>query len=59
MLRTRYRTDTFQQSYFVIDRFEDVLRLVQRNDFASLYDELDTLPDLDPAVADANERLAA
>jgi phenylalanine-4-hydroxylase len=59
VLRTRYRTDSFQHSYFVIDRFEDVLRLVQRNDFASLYQQLDHLPDLDPAVADADERLAA
>ena len=59
VLRTRYRTDAFQQSYFVIDRFEDVLALVQRGDFAKLYEELDGLPDLDPAVVDAQERLAA
>jgi len=59
VLRTRYRTDAFQQSYFVIDRFEDVLALVQRGDFAKLYEELDGLPDLDPSVVDAEERLAA
>ena len=59
VLRTRYRTDAFQQSYFVIDRFEDALALVQRGDFAALYEKLDGLPDLDPAVADADERLAA
>ena len=59
VLRTRYRTDTFQQSYFVIDRFEDVLRLVQRPDFLDLCRDLDALPDLDPALADVEEKLAA
>ena len=59
VLRTRYRTDAFQQSYFVIDRFEDVLRLVQRNDFPALYERLETLPDLDAAEAQSEERLAA
>ena len=59
VLRTRYRTDAFQQSYFVIDRFEDVLRLVQRNDFGALCDALDAMPDLDPGVLEAEERLAA
>jgi phenylalanine-4-hydroxylase len=59
VLRTSYRTDTFQQSYFVIDRFEDVLKLVQRNDFARLYEKLETLPDISPAKTEKNERLAA
>jgi phenylalanine-4-hydroxylase len=59
VLRTRYRTDAFQQSYFVIDRFEDVLRLVQRSDFPALCDALDPLPDLDPGAPEAEERLAA
>jgi phenylalanine-4-hydroxylase len=59
VLRTRYRTDSFQQSYFVIDRFEDVLRLVQRGDFPTLYAELDALPDLDPSVVEPEARLAA
>ncbi|MDB5692149.1 MAG: phenylalanine 4-monooxygenase [Alphaproteobacteria bacterium] len=48
VLRTRYRTDTFQQAYFVIDRFEDVLDLVLRDDFAALCDGLDALGDLEP-----------
>lgn len=59
VLRTRYRGDAFQQCYFVIDRFEDVLRLVQDGDFPALYDELDRLPDLDPARAREGGRLAA
>jgi phenylalanine-4-hydroxylase len=48
VLRTRYRTDSFQQAYFIIEHFEDVLKLVLRDDFAALCDELDLLPDLDP-----------
>jgi len=48
VLRTRYRTDTFQQAYFVIEHFEDVLKLLLRDDFAALCDGLDALGDLDP-----------
>jgi phenylalanine-4-hydroxylase len=58
VLRTRYVTDAFQQAYFVIDRFEDVLDLVRRNDLPSLYRELDALPDLDPQAAPAERRAA-
>lgn len=59
ILRTRYRTDCFQLSYFVIDRFEDVLKLVLRNDLPALYEELDRLPDLSPCTVDADDLLAA
>jgi phenylalanine-4-hydroxylase len=55
VLRTRYKTDSFQRGYFVIDRFEDLLDLLQRNDFAALCDELDAQGDLDPGTG---ERLA-
>ena len=48
VMRTRYRTDAFQEAYFVIDRFEDVLKLVRRNDFAGLCDALEGLPDVEP-----------
>jgi phenylalanine-4-hydroxylase len=59
VLRTRYRTDAFQQSYFVIDRFEDALNLLRENDFAALCSDLSDLPDIDPSVAEADELLAA
>ena len=59
VLRTRYRTDTFQQSYFVIDRFEDALKLVRQNDFRTLCAELDGLPDIEPSTVEPHERLAA
>lgn len=58
VLRTSYRTDIFQQSYFVIDRFQDVLDLVTRNDLAQLYAELDGLPDFSPCT-DETGRMAA
>ena len=51
VMRTAYRTDAFQQNYFVVDRFEDVLRLVERGDMPALWRELDTLPDFAPEPA--------
>jgi phenylalanine-4-hydroxylase len=46
VMRTQYRIDDFQQGYFVIDSFEDLLRTTLETDFAPLYAELTTLPDL-------------
>ena len=43
-------TDAFQQSYFVIELFEDVLKLVQHNDFERLYDQLEPLPTSTPPL---------
>jgi phenylalanine-4-hydroxylase len=51
VMRTQYKTDSFQQNYFVVDRFEDVLKLVQRGDIPALWRELDALPDLAPEPA--------
>jgi len=59
VLRTRYRPDDFQKSYFVIDRFEDVLNIVRENDFAALCAELEGLSDIDPKTANESELLAA
>lgn len=50
VMRTRYRIDDFQQTYFVIDSFEDLLRQSLETDFAPLYRALDGSPDL--GVAD-------
>jgi phenylalanine-4-hydroxylase len=49
VMRTRYRIDDFQQVYFVIDSFEDLLRQTVETDFGPLYAELAGLPDLAPA----------
>lgn len=50
VMRTRYRIDDFQQSYFVIDSFEDLLRQTAKADFAPLYVELEQENDLEPDV---------
>lgn len=49
VLRTRYRSDAFQQAYFVIDSFADLLRLLRDADLSGLYETLAIAPDLDPA----------
>jgi phenylalanine-4-hydroxylase len=46
LLRTRYRIDDYQQVYFVIDSFEDLLTQTLETDFGPLYAELATLPSL-------------
>ena len=51
VLRTGYRSDAFQQSYFVIDSFEDLLERTIGDDLAPLYEALDGVPDLDPGRA--------
>lgn len=40
VMRTRYRIDDYQQCYFVIDSFEDLLRQTLETDFGPLYAEL-------------------
>ncbi len=51
VLRTRYRSDAFQQSYFVVDSFEELLAHVLEADLPALYGELAALPELDPSKA--------
>lgn len=40
VMRTQYRIDDFQQSYFVIDSFDDLLRQTRDADFGPLYERL-------------------
>jgi phenylalanine-4-hydroxylase len=47
VMRTKYRIDDYQQNYFVIDSFEDLLNQTLETDFAPLYEELETLPDIE------------
>jgi len=46
LMRTQYRIDDYQQTYFVIDSFEDLLRQTSETDFAPLYAELQDQPDI-------------
>jgi phenylalanine-4-hydroxylase len=47
LMRTKYRIDDYQQTYFVIDSFEDLLRQTVETDFAPLYAQLADAPDLE------------
>ncbi len=46
VMRTEYRIDDFQQNYFVIPSFDELLRLTVETDFAPLYEALKELPDI-------------
>ncbi len=43
IMRTRYRIDTYQKTYFVIDSFEQLMRATEP-DFTPIYAELSSLP---------------
>ncbi len=45
VMRTPYRIDDYQRTYFVIDSYEDLLRQTLETDFAPLYAELEAAPD--------------
>jgi phenylalanine-4-hydroxylase len=57
VMRTRYNIDDFQPLYFVIDRFEDLLRQTLETDFAPLYLELEGAADIEPGEVIAEDRL--
>lgn len=46
VMRTEYRIDDFQQNYFVVPSFDELLRLTVETDFAPLYDALKAKPDI-------------
>jgi phenylalanine-4-hydroxylase len=48
VMRTSYRIDDFQQTYFVIDSFEDLLMQTLEIDFASVYADLEMETSLTP-----------
>ena len=54
-MRTRYKIDTYQQTYFVIDSFEQLFEMTAA-DFAPIYERLRWLPEF---AADEREALAA
>jgi phenylalanine-4-hydroxylase len=49
-MRTDYRIDSFQNNYFVIESFEDLVRLTADADFTDLYEELARLPTIPVGV---------
>lgn len=46
VMRTDYRIDDFQQNYFVIPSFDELLRVTVETDFAPLYGEILGQPDI-------------
>ena len=47
VMRTKYRIDDFQQNYFVIDSFDDLLDQTLNTDFAPLYEAMKDQPDIE------------
>jgi phenylalanine-4-hydroxylase len=56
VMRTRYRIDDYQESYFVIDSFEQLFAATQP-DFTPYYAALAGLSDLEPGELFADDRL--
>ncbi|KQU61862.1 phenylalanine-4-hydroxylase [Sphingomonas sp. Leaf339] len=50
VMRTKYRIDDFQQNYFVVPSFDELLRLTVETDFAPLYETLKQQPDIPVAA---------
>ncbi|MDB5694507.1 MAG: phenylalanine 4-monooxygenase [Sphingomonas bacterium] len=50
VMQTEYRIDDFQQNYFVIPSFDELLRQTVETDFAPLYEELKRQPDVPVAT---------
>jgi phenylalanine-4-hydroxylase len=57
VMRTQYRIDDFQQNYFVIESFDELLRQTLETDFAPLYARLESLPEIAPASILPGDRL--
>lgn len=51
VMRTQYNFDEYQQTYFVVGGFEDLLRATEETDFASIYRKIAGEPALEPGDA--------
>jgi phenylalanine-4-hydroxylase len=58
VMRTRYRIDDFQESYFVLGNLEELLELA-RIDFAPIYDRVKTQPDVEPGEVLPSDAIVA
>ena len=54
-MRTRYRIDDFQQTYFVIHDFQQLFDAT-RPDFAPIYREIAAQPDIEPDALIGSDR---
>jgi phenylalanine-4-hydroxylase len=56
VMRTRYKIDDYQQNYFVIDSFDDLLRQTLEADFGPLYAELADAQDIEAGILLPSDR---
>ncbi len=57
VMRTDYRIDDFQQNYFVVPSFDELLRVTVETDFAPLYEALKELPDIPVATIESDAEI--
>jgi phenylalanine-4-hydroxylase len=57
VMRTEYRIDDFQQNYFVIPSFDELLRVTVETDFAPLYEQLKAQDDIPVAAIVAGDEV--
>ncbi len=57
VMRTLYRIDAFQQSYFVVPDFASLLHTTRDTDFAPVYARLQREVDLDPSRVSEDDRI--
>jgi phenylalanine-4-hydroxylase len=58
VMRTHYRIDDFQETYFVIDSLDDLLAFT-RIDFAPLYRRVEQMTELQPGTVTGDDRVHA
>ncbi len=59
IMRTPYRIDDFQQTYFVIDSFESLLETTLNTDFGPLYDNLADADDIAITAIEPHDRIVS
>ncbi len=57
LMRTKYRIDDYQQTYFVISDFEELFDATVRQDFAPIYKTVAKASDLEPEDVLAQDRV--
>ncbi len=56
VMRTKYKIDDYQPTYFVIDDFQQLFDAT-RPDFTPYYAQLKTLPDIEPAALEPGDKV--
>jgi phenylalanine-4-hydroxylase len=58
VMRTHYRIDDFQETYFVLDKLDDLLCLAEI-DFAPLYEKAKSMPEIEPGEVLPDDKIVA